>query len=158
VQLVVCFGTLQLLSVICRKGSVHDEGILKESRSSIHPGVEKLADAGYQGIHKLYDNSHTPIKRSAAKPRDDEAKQLNRDLARKRIFIEHVNRRCKIFRITKETYRGKHRTYGKTWNVVAALVNLRYSSSHRHPVDDSLNCPKSKKLIEAGSSFLKVKT
>ncbi|HEO65306.1 MAG TPA: IS5/IS1182 family transposase, partial [Spirochaetes bacterium] len=40
--------------------------------------------------------------------------------------IEHINRRCKIFRIVKETYRGKHKNYRKTWNVVAALVNLRY--------------------------------
>jgi len=56
-----------------------------------------------------------------------EEKQYNRELAQKRIVIEHVNRRCKIFRIAKETYRGKHKKYGKTWNLIAGLVNLRYA-------------------------------
>ena len=35
-------------------------------------------------------------------------------------------RRCKIFRIVKDVYRGKHKHYSLTWNLVAALVNLRY--------------------------------
>ncbi|MDD2661053.1 MAG: hypothetical protein PHY54_15465 [Methylococcales bacterium] len=43
-----------------------------------------------------------------------------------RVFIEHINRRCKIFRIVKDVYRGKHKHYSLTWNLVAALVNLRY--------------------------------
>ena len=48
---------LELLSVICRKGSVHDYRILKESRLAISPETEKLADSGYQGIAKRYANS-----------------------------------------------------------------------------------------------------
>ena len=35
-------------------------------------------------------------------------------------------RRCKIFRIVKDVYRGKHKNYSLTWNLVAALVNLRH--------------------------------
>jgi len=35
------------------------------------------------------------------------------------LAIEHVNRRCKIFRIVKETYRGKHKNVHKTWTVIA---------------------------------------
>jgi hypothetical protein len=50
----------------------------------------------------------------------------NRELTKQRISIEHVNRRCKIFRIVKETYRSKHKNYSLNWHVVAALVNLRY--------------------------------
>ncbi|MCP4404940.1 MAG: hypothetical protein GY801_47520 [bacterium] len=38
-----------------------------------------------------------------------------------------MNRRCKIFRSVKETYRGKHKNYSKVWTVVAALVNVRYA-------------------------------
>ena len=45
-----------------------------------------------------------------------------------RINAEHVNRRCKIFRIVKDKYRDKHKNYSKVWNVIAALVNLRYAS------------------------------
>ncbi len=118
--------TLEILSIICRKGAVHDFRILKESHLPIHRGIEKLGDAGYQGIQRIYENSRIPIKKTKKRPLSAENKKYNRELAKKRIFIEHINRRCKILRIVKETYRGKHKNYGKTWNIVAALVNLRY--------------------------------
>lgn len=101
--------------------------MLKESRPVIHPDIEKLADSGYQGITKLYSNSRTPFKKTKNGELTPDQKRSNRELARKRIPVEHVNRGCKIFRITKEVYRGKHRNYGKTWNLVAGLVNLRYA-------------------------------
>ena len=47
-------------------------------------------------------------------------------LSKQRILVENVIRRCKIFRITKEIYRGKHKNYGRTWNLIAGLVNFRY--------------------------------
>ena len=99
----------------------------KESRLPINRETEKLADGGYQGIDKVYPNSVSPVKRSRNKPLSDAERQFNEALSRRRIVIEHVNRRCKIFRITQQRYRGKHRNYGKTWNVIAALVNLRYA-------------------------------
>ena len=129
VQLIACLAMLELLSVICRKGSVHDYRILKESRLAISPETKKLADSGYQGIAKLYANSSTPIKKCRSVPLTQEAKQFNRRLATQRVGIEHIVRWCKIFRITKDIYRGKHRNYGKTWNVIAAIVNLRHSST-----------------------------
>ena len=59
VQLIICWVSLQILSVICRKGKVHDFRILKESRLAINRETEKLADGGYQGIDKVYPNSVT---------------------------------------------------------------------------------------------------
>ena len=121
---------LEIVSVICRKGSVHDYKILEESRLAISPETEKLADSGYQGITQtVLLNSSTFIKEYRSKPLTREAKQFNRQLATRRIGIEHIVRWCKIFRITKDIYRGKHRNYGKTWNVIAAIVNLRHSST-----------------------------
>ena len=55
-------------------------------------------------------------------------KKENKTLSSLRITVENVNRRCKIFRATKDTYRGKHKNYSKVWNAVAGLVNLRYAS------------------------------
>jgi len=43
--------------------------------------------------------------------------------------IEHINRRCKIFHAVKEVYRDKPKNYSKTWNLVAGLVNLRYTTA-----------------------------
>ncbi len=126
VQLIVCALTLSILSVFCAKGKSHDFKMLKNSSIAIHPEIKKIVDLGYLGIDKLYTNTEVPFKKPKNGELTPEQKHYNRELARKRIYIEHVNRRCKIFRITKETYRGKHKNYGKTWNLVAGIVNLRF--------------------------------
>ncbi len=95
----------------------------------IHPEIKKKTDSGYQGIQKIVENSEIPIKKSKNKKLTKQERKHNNKLAKTRVSIEHVNRKCKIFRIVKETYRGKHKNYGKTWNVVAALVNLRYAEA-----------------------------
>ncbi|MBF0240985.1 MAG: transposase [Desulfamplus sp.] len=124
----VCLTTLSILALSCQKGRVHDFRILKESRPLLHPDTIKIGDSGYQGIDKLYSNALIPIKKKKGKSLTKEERKYNRDLGKQRILIEHVNRRCKIFRIVKETYRGKHKNYGKTWTIVAGLVNLRYAA------------------------------
>jgi hypothetical protein len=127
-QVIVCLKTLQVLLVVCGKGRTHDFMLLKQCKLRILRDLKKYADSGYQGILKLYANSFTPRKASKHHPLTREDKEYNRELAKLRIKIEHVNRRCKIFRIVKETYRGKHQHYHKVWTVVAALVNLRYAA------------------------------
>ena len=67
-QLVICLFTLIIYAVDCCKGHVHDFKILKDSKLQIHKDIKKLADAGYQGIIKLYSNSHTPVKNTKNKP------------------------------------------------------------------------------------------
>jgi hypothetical protein len=128
-QLIVCLKTLQILLLVCGKGRTHDFTLLKQCRLRITTALKKYADSGYQGILKLYPNSLTPIKKPRKRELTKEEKRYNHELAKVRIAIEHVNRRCKIFRIVKETYRGKHKHYHKTWTVVAVLVNLRYASN-----------------------------
>jgi len=127
-QLLVCLTTLTILGLRCEKGSVHDFRILKKNRPLLHPDTIKLGDSGYQGIQKLFSNAFTPVKKKKGKSLTKEEKTYNRNLAKQRILIEHVNRRCKIFRVVKETYRGKHKNYGKTWTIVAGIVNLRYAA------------------------------
>ncbi len=127
-QLVVSLSTLMILSLRCEKGCVHDFKILKNSRLPLPPETLIIGDAGYQGMSKLHLNSQTPIKKKKGQLLTPEEKLYNRQLSRKRIVIEHINRRCKIFRIVKETYRGKHKNYGKIWNIIAGLVNLRYAA------------------------------
>jgi AraC-like DNA-binding protein len=126
-QLIVCLTTLQILLVVCDKGRTHDFKILKKGRLRILKELKKYGDSGYQGIAKLYDNSTTPHKKPKGGELTSQQKKENRILARLRIPIEHVNRRCKIFRIVKATYRGKHKHFSKVWTVIAGLVNLRYA-------------------------------
>jgi hypothetical protein len=127
-QLIVCLTTLTILVVVCGKGRMHDFTLFKQSYRGILQSIFKYADSGYQGIQKLLANSLIPYKGSKHHPLTAEQKAYNRALAKIRVKIEHVNRRCKIFRIVKETYRGKHKHYAKTWTLIAMLVNLRYAS------------------------------
>jgi len=127
VQLVVCAITLRVLSVYCEKGSVHDFKIFKDSKLLIAPEIKILADSGYQGIEKIHHNSEIPHKKKK-NLLTKKQKQENKKLSKQRIPVEHINRRCKIFRITKEVYRGKHKNYGKVWNIVSGLVNIRYAA------------------------------
>jgi len=123
---VICLLTLTILSVVMGKGKQHDFSVFKDSRLLLHPDALVLVDSGYQGIQKYHQNSILPIKKKKGQPLSVEDKAHNKALAKRRIFIEHINRRCKIFKIVKDVYRGKHKNYSLTWNLVAALVNLRH--------------------------------
>ena len=42
----------------------------------------------------------------------------NRALSRRRIVIEHINRRLKIFKILSERYRNRGRRFGLRFNLI----------------------------------------
>ena len=114
------------MSVHTGKGSQHDFSLFKKSKIAIPDSVKKRFDLGYQGIQKIHKNVVIPHKKTKNSPLTDAQKAENKEAAKKRIAIEHTNRCCKIFRLTKDTYRGKHKNYHKNWNCVAGLVNMRY--------------------------------
>ena len=128
--MIVCFFTGLIFAVRCARGTTHDFKILKESGLDINPDARIKTDKGFIGIKELYPNSEVPHKSSKHHALTREEKQFNRQLAQERIVIEHRNRECKIFRICKERYRGKHKNYEKTWKLVSAIVNLKLSTRH----------------------------
>ncbi len=106
--------------------------ILKCLRTAKHIFVltlKSFGDSGYQGIKDIYFNSRTPIKKTKEKKLTKRQKFYNHLLSQKRIVVENIIRHCKIFNITKEIYRGKHKNHGKVWNFIAGLVNFRYEES-----------------------------
>ena len=126
-QITASAETGQILSVVCAKGEQHDFTVFKESDILIHTDSTVLADSGYRGIQKYHKNSMIPIKKKKGIERSEEDKAYNKELSKKRIFIEKINRFCKIFRIVKDVYRGKHKNYGLNWRLVAALINMMYA-------------------------------
>ena len=128
--MIVCFLTGIILSVRCARGTKHDFRIFKESKLKINENAQVKADKGFLGILKLFGNAQVPFKASKHKPLTKAQKQFNRQLAKERILIEHINRDCKIFRICKEQYRGKHKNYQRTWKLVASIVNLKRATRH----------------------------
>jgi len=87
-----------------------------------------LADAGYQGLTGLHENSQTPFKKSKYHALTKREKQSNRSLARKRIEIEHIFRKLKVFRILSERYRNRRKRFALRFNLIAAIYNLELNS------------------------------
>lgn len=100
--------------------------MFKESSINILPhDIFICVDLGYQGINDYFPNAILPFKASKNNPLTDEQKAFNTKFAKCRIVIEHINREIKIFRICKETYRGKGKRGLLRVKIVASLYNQR---------------------------------
>jgi len=122
-QVIIDRHTEQVICLFFGKGSQHDFKLFQASGVHFHPETESLQDKGYQGIQKLHTNSRLPVKKPKGSSLSQDQKVANRELARERIGIEHINRRFKIFRILAERYRNRRRRYGLRCNLIAALYN-----------------------------------
>jgi transposase len=89
-----------------------------------------LADAGYQGLSDLHQNSQTPAKKTKLHPLTKEQKASNRVLSRQRVLVENIIRRLKIFRILSERYRNRRKRFGLRFNLIAAIYNLEFKHKH----------------------------
>lgn len=105
-------------------GKVHDFALFKSSRLALAPHLELLADTGYQGVGKLHANSQIPHKKSKHHPLTLEQKQENKDLASRRIKVEHALRFLKRFRILSGTYRNRRKSFALRLNLRVAITNL----------------------------------
>ena len=83
-----------------------------------------VADSAYQGIKKYVKMAIIPYKGSKNKPLTVEQKEINTLISKVRVKAEHVIRDVKIFRICKETYRGKGERGLERVKIIAALSNL----------------------------------
>jgi len=128
-QLLVSLESKMIYGIASDKGKTHDFKMFKDSKVHVPSDIGILGDSGYQGIKDIHVNSRTPVKKPKGKKLTKRQKLYNHLLSKKRIVVENIIRRCKIFRITKDVYRGKHKNHGKVWNLIAGLVNLRYGVS-----------------------------
>ena len=116
----------EILNVYNDLGTVHDFRMFKESLADILPkDILALLDSGYQGINDYLPNAVIPFKASKKHPLTEEQKAFNTELARLRVVIEHINRELKIFRICKETYRGKGDRGLLRVKLISSLFNHR---------------------------------
>lgn len=118
-------------------GRKHDFHLFKTSLVRLNPEIECLADKGYQGIQngffgrdnssqnkpQLHGNSCTPKKKPKGTRLSTFDRQLNRELAKRRVVIEQVNRCLKIFKILSERYRNRRQRFGLRFNLIAGLYN-----------------------------------
>ena len=93
----------------------------------MHESLELLADSGYQGLSKLHAKSKTPQKKRRKGELSDEQKRSNRELASRRVVVEHVIRSLKIFRILAERYRNRRKRLSLRFKLIAGLYNYELS-------------------------------
>ena len=65
-----------------------------------------------------------PFKASKKKPLTLLKKQINREISKRRIRIEHVNGKLKTFRILATRYRNRRKRMGLRLNLIAAIYNM----------------------------------
>jgi len=100
--------------------------MFKESLVDILPeNILALLDSGSQGVTEYLPNALIPFKATKKNPLTLEQKAFNTMLSKLRVAIEHINRELKIFRICKETYRGKGERGLLRVRIVASLYNHR---------------------------------
>lgn len=121
--MIVNQSTKKILCTAHGKGRKHDFHLFKTSLIRLNPEIECLADKGYQGIQKLHRNSCIPKKKPKGTRLPGFDRQLNRELAKRRVVIEQVNRCLKIFKILSERYRNRRRRFSLRFNLIAGLYN-----------------------------------
>jgi hypothetical protein len=119
-----CRKTRQIIDTRFAKGARHDFSLYKRSKTKLPETVECLADSGYQGLLELHKNSRTPFKKPKGGELTAVQKQFNKELAKKRVMIEHIIRHLKIFRILAERYRNRRRRFMLRVNLIAGLYNF----------------------------------
>lgn len=81
-------------------------------------------DKAYQGG----ENINTPHKRKPKQELTQQQKDENKPLSSNRIFIEHLIRLLKIFRLASQRFRLNLNTYEQIIFTVCGLVRLRIGS------------------------------
>lgn len=114
--------TKQIICIYFEKGSCHDFKMYKKTKLHVHPNIKQKLDSGYQGVQHLHINTDLPQKKSKNKPLTKQLMKNNRQLAKERVYIEHTNRKCKVFKLLKNHYRS-HSRFGLRATLIAAFVN-----------------------------------
>lgn len=105
------------------KGKTHDYKLFQRSGVRLGKSVKLRADLGYWGLQTETSQAILPLKNSKLHQLTRGEKKLNRELARRRVKVENVIRRLKIFRILSERYRHRRKRFGLRFNLIASLHN-----------------------------------
>jgi len=116
---------MKIICVDISKGKTHDFNLFKKSGLKILIAILLLADSGYQGICKYHSNSNTPVKSSKKHKLSAKEKEFNRNISKKRIYIEHINRYIKRFKILSSRCRNKRKHFGLRVSLICGIYNYQ---------------------------------
>jgi len=87
-----------------------------------------VVDSGYQGIQDYHAWSLIPIKKSKKHPLSEAEKAFNKELSRRRIIIENINAKIKVFKIMSHQYRNRRQTHLLRTTLVCAIINAELAT------------------------------
>lgn len=108
----VCLGTL---------GKTSDINLFRETRSKFADTQKFIGDKAYIGD----DAITTPHKKTKNTEISELQKQENKQLSSRRIVVEHMICRVKIFRVASDKFRLARHRYSQVIMTVCGLVRLR---------------------------------
>ncbi|MEY4558931.1 MAG: hypothetical protein RL024_1089, partial [Actinomycetota bacterium] len=107
--------------IIGEKGPRSDTKLLEQTQEELPEDIKFIGDKAYVGRA----NTTTPKKKPPKGALTLEQKASNRQISQKRVFVEHVIRVVKIFRVAKEVFRMRSKMYEEVIGCVCGLVRLR---------------------------------
>ena len=113
----------QIVSIQIEDGRKHDLNIARKHLKEmiIYPYI--MTDLAYKGFHQIKSKLLIPIKKPNNLSLPQIAKQINQEISRRRITIEHINGKLKHFRILTERHRNRRKRFGLRMNLIAGMVN-----------------------------------
>lgn len=125
IQITAKADDLKILCIATAEGKKHDFKLFKESKLHFLKNTLILADKGYLGIDKLHSNSKIPKKKSKKHKLTQEEKAYNSEISKSRIYIEHINRYIKRFKILSSRYRNKRRRFSLRASLICGIYNYQ---------------------------------
>jgi DDE superfamily endonuclease/Helix-turn-helix of DDE superfamily endonuclease len=107
--------------VIGEKGPRSDSKLLEQTQAELPEGMPFIGDKAYVGRV----NTTTPIKKPPKGELTQVQKDFNKSVSQVRVYVEHLIRVIKIWRIAKEEFRMRMPMYEMVIGAVCGLVRLR---------------------------------
>ncbi|MEL6457883.1 MAG: transposase family protein [Cyanobacteria bacterium J06621_15] len=121
-QLIVLPDGKDIVDVVAGKpGPKSDVKLYRESRKGFDSNQKFNGDKAYEGEELI----KTPHKKPKKQELTLEQKERNKELASERIFVEHLIRLVKIFRVAQERFRLNPNKYEQIIMTICGLVRLR---------------------------------
>ena len=104
-----------------KPGPTSDKKIFEERQEKFDPKQKFQGDKAYQGGKSI----KTPQKKPKNKELTIAEKLRNKKLASERIFVEHLIRLIKIFKVAQERFRLSPDKYARIIMTICGLVRFR---------------------------------
>jgi hypothetical protein len=109
-------------------GSFHDKTIMdiEKTIAQFPKQTHQLLDLGYQGIVEEYPEHYVilPAKKLPNCELSELGKEHNKNIAKRRVYVENALALIKKYAICVQVYRGKKCKFNQIFRNVAALCNL----------------------------------